>query len=483
MTVKGNPTILSRLWYPIFALSCLTVAALVVAACSSMNGTVTTGMATVTTMISDPATCQAPDGPYAHVYVTITDVKAHTSSSAGESDSGWVDLTPNLSKAPKQIDLLGQANNQCFLASLGDAQQLQAGTYQQIRIILADNSLSISNNACGNSANCIMLTSSPSTPHELQLSSEAKTGLKIPSGQIASGGFKIAAGETKDLDIDFNTCSSIVREGNGKYRLKPVLHAGEVSTTSASINGVVLDGATGKPVVGSVFVAVEQKDSAGVDRIIQATPANADGSFVFCPLPAGTYDVVISGSRTSDGALYAPSIVTGVAVGSTTGNINLNPPTLPAASSFANLTGLVTSQNAATAPTSIDVTLSALETVNSVTYTIPQQPAISPFYAATQVVTTVAGPVGTPPVACPANTDCINYLLPVPSGGAYAGAWSASGTTLAQSSPLASYTVDGITTSACSTLDLNTNPPLALTGTGPFTSVAITPDLAFTTCP
>jgi hypothetical protein len=170
-------------------------------------------------------------------------------------------------------------------------------------------------------------------------------------------------------------------------------------------------------------------------------------------------------------------------VGSTTGNINLYPPTLPATSSFANLTGLVTSQNAATAPTSIDITLSPLETVNSVTYTIPQQPATSPFYATSQIVTTVAGPVGTPPVACPANTDCINYSLPVPSGGAYSGAWSASGTTLAQSAPLASYTVDGITTSACGTVDLNTNPPLALTGTGPFTSVAITPNLAFTSCP
>jgi hypothetical protein len=86
-------------------------------------------------------------------------------------------------------------------------------------------------------------------------------------------------------------------------------------------------------------------------------------------------------------------------------------------------------------------------------------------------------------VACPVNTDCINYSLPVPSGGAYSGAWSASGTTLAQSAPLASYTVDGITTSACGTVDLNTNPPLALTGTGPFTSVAITPNLAFTSCP
>jgi hypothetical protein len=29
---------------------------------------------------------------------------------------------------------------------------------------------------------------------------------------------------------------------------------------------------------------------------------------------------------------------------------------------------------------------------------------------------------------------------------------------------------------------VNSNPPLALTGTGPFTSVAITPNLAFTGC-
>ncbi len=481
---QRNSVSSGSLFLPVLAIGCLFVAALFVAACSSMSGTLSSGMATVNTMVSDPATCQAPDGPYSHVYVTITDVQANTSSSAGPNDSGWVDLTPSLSKSPKQIDLLGQANNKCFLASLGDSQQLQAGTYQQIRVILADNSLSVSGNACGNSANCIMLTSDVSnTPHTLQLSSEAQTGIKIPSGQIAGGGFTIAAGQTKDLDIDFNTCASIVQEGNHQYRLKPVLHAGEVSTTSSSINGVVLDGATGKPVVGMVFVAVEQKDSSGVDRVIQSTTANADGSFVFCPLPEGPYDVVIEGSRTSDGALYAPSILTGVAVGSTTGNINLYPPTLAAASSSANLTGLVTSQNASSMATTIDVTLSALETVNSVTYTIPQQPAASPFYSSTQVVTTVPGPVGTPPVACPPNTDCINYSLPVASGGAYIGAWSASGATLAQPSPLASYAVDGVTTSACATLDLNSNPPIALTGTGPFTSVAITPNLAYSICP
>ena len=244
----------------------------------------------------------------------------------------------------------------------------------------------------------------------------------------------------------------------------------------------MIDGLTGKAVAGTAWVAVEQPDAGGVDRVVQSVIANTDGSFVFCPLTAGNYDVVISGVRSADGALYAPTIITGVAVGDTTGAVKLNPPTLAAASSFANLNGLVTSANTSNAPIAIDVTVTALATVNGKVYTIPQQPAASPFYGVSQVVTTGAGPVGNPPVACPSGTDCINYSLPVPSTGAFIGAWSAAGATLTQPAPLPSYAVDGITSSTCSASDVNSNPPLALTGTGPFTSVAITPNLAFTAC-
>jgi hypothetical protein len=83
----------------------------------------------------------------------------------------------------------------------------------------------------------------------------------------------------------------------GQYRLKPVLHAGEVSTTSTSINGKILDSATGNPVTGQVVVALEQKDATGVDRVMMATLAGSDGSFVFCPIPTGTYDIVVAGER------------------------------------------------------------------------------------------------------------------------------------------------------------------------------------------
>ena len=70
--------------------------------------------ATVNVSLSDPATCAAPQGPFRHIYVMVTDVKIHQSGSASASDSGWLDLAPGVKDNPVQVDLLGVAN-QCFL--------------------------------------------------------------------------------------------------------------------------------------------------------------------------------------------------------------------------------------------------------------------------------------------------------------------------------------------------------------------------------
>ena len=43
---------------------------------------------------------------------------------------------------------------------LGSA-EIEAGHYQQIRVILADNGVSVNGNKCGSAANCVMLTSDP----------------------------------------------------------------------------------------------------------------------------------------------------------------------------------------------------------------------------------------------------------------------------------------------------------------------------------
>ena len=486
------------IWQLSLVFGCLLAVALVMIACSSMSNTASaSGMGKVTVSISDPATCQSSGGgPFQSVFVTIVDVQANVSST---SDSGWVDLTPNLSKNPKQIDLLNvpASSDNCFLATLGDALELQAGAYQQIRIILAGNSSAgVSGNQCGSANNCVVAnTASGLKTYPLLLSSEAQTGIKIPSGQIAGGALNVAAGQTEDLDIDFQTCASIVQEGNGQYRLKPVLHAGVVAAASSSINGTVLDAASGNATTGTVEVALEQPDSNGIDRVYMTALADpVTGQFVFCPLPDGIYDIVVVADDKNNN-FYQPAIVTGVKVGSTTGTIKLN---MPASNGNAALTALVTSSDTSMPAKAIpvDATLSVLEKLGSATYTIP----LSPYPSAPQLGggnLTVATAASTATLTCPANTDCAQPEMDAPAGAAYLYAYGANGPTLTTtgSALFATYTVEaqafqtGTTTRDCSIAapaDLQTDPvtltaavtyPLSVTGTG-----MTSKPLAFTSC-
>src|SRR6266550_75719 len=92
---------ISFLALPVFAAA----AAFLVSCGSSSNSSMQ--MATVRVSLSDPATCAAPQGPYSHIYVAVTDVRIHQSSNAGDGDTGWVDLVPGLASNPVQVDLLG----------------------------------------------------------------------------------------------------------------------------------------------------------------------------------------------------------------------------------------------------------------------------------------------------------------------------------------------------------------------------------------
>jgi hypothetical protein len=336
-------------------------------------------------------------------------------------DSGRVDLTPNL---PQQVDLLSQASTECFLAMLGSKTEIQAGSYQQIRVFLAPDNTTISGNKCssapGNPANCLVLAVDSSV-QALKLASEAQSGLKIPSGQIAGGKFTIAPGETKDLDIDFNACASIVASG-GQFILKPVLHAGEVGLSSA-INGTVIDNSTSKPIVGgTTVVALEQKDNGGVDRVVMATLADANGNFALCPVPAGTYDLVVTAVNGA-GVFYAATVTTGVQASTAVGNIPVNPePSANGASTGAgSLTGVVQTSGSSGALSKI-VTLSALQTVgisgSNLLITIP----LVQQSVATSNVTTASG------ASCLGGFDCIDFTLAVPGVNAFVGAFAGAST-------------------------------------------------------
>jgi hypothetical protein len=439
------------------------------------GGGSTTG--TVTTTISDPSTCSAPQGPFSNVFVTIADVQIHQSATAAANDSGWQDLTPGMT--PTQIDLLGIANNSCFLASLGSNVAIQTGTYQQIRVILLDNSKAsqVANNKCGsNAANCVVLAAG-NTIQPLALSSESQTGIKIPSGQIAGGQFTVAAGQVKDLNIDFNACASIVIQGNQQFRLKPVLHAGEVSTTSTSITGKVVDSVTRATIVGGkVIVALEQVDSSGVDRVVMETVPDSSGNFVFCPVPAGTYDVVAIGVN-GQLVAYGATVTTGVQPGNALGQVPIVAQT--GTTTAATITGLVTAATASNTGASADISLSALQSVtsgsNNVFVTVPQAATSS----ATLSLATVAG------ASCPANTQCATYSVQVPALNPSVGAFSASGTTYSSASGAVNYTLDALAfvpnsgnTPSCTPSEQKSATPLTVTAGATVNA----PDLAFTGC-
>ena len=163
--------------------------------------------------------------------------------------------------------------------------------------MLASNNASLSSNQCpsGDGNNCVEYNG---VFYPLNLSSEAQTGIKIPSGQLAGGQISVAPGATVDLGIDFDGFASILRQGNGQFRLKPVLHAGEVHLASESVNGTLVDATTLKPVPGATgIVALEAQQNVNGSlvyrMVMQTTVDPVPGKFVFCPVPAGTtYDIV-----------------------------------------------------------------------------------------------------------------------------------------------------------------------------------------------
>lgn len=373
---------------------------------TTLPNPVTPGGATVSVMVSDPAACKAPNGPYSHIYVAIADVQASTSVDAPAGDPSFQDLTPGLAASPRQVDLLGKADEHCFLASLnGIAQQLKQGDYRQIRVFLAPDSAasSISNNACGSSySNCLVLTNN--SLYDLDLPAAAASGIQISAREIANGGISVDDGSQLVLDVSFDVGSSILRTSRGGYAFSPVPHAGLISSNNSKIAGTVVSSATGGALRGGhVIVALEQKDpETGVDRILMRTSAASDGSFELCPVPQGTYDLVAVGV---DGAnvSYSAGVETGIQAGQLAGKVALVP-----GERAGTLQGMVTTANGGLAPAGVPVAVATEATMslpNGTTITVPLLPSFNPENAVALTGNSEN---------CPAGTDCSTFAMQLP---------------------------------------------------------------------
>jgi hypothetical protein len=383
--------------------------------------------------------------------------------------------------SPKQIDLLSTSDTTCVLTALGSTTGLPPGAYQQIRLHLLSNTpaqgeVTPSPNECAKTGgfNCVELMDG--SRQLLRLSSEAQTGIKIPPGQITGGAITLTAGQAADINIDFDACRSIVLQGNGVFRLKPTLHAGQVELTTQAISGQVIDANTRQPIANAtVIVMAEQPDAGSIDRVVQQTLASTtQGTFSLCPLSPGNYDIVIGALSTNGAVMYNPTITFGVPAGTAIGTIPLvlggN------TSSPGVIMGQVTTDGGATGA---DIALSALQTTPA--GGAPIQVTIPVFADSTvNVATERASGSG-----CLGGTPCATYMLTAPASNPLVGTFTPSGTTYtAPAGGNVSYNVNAqafspgsASTPMCSPSSLVTPPVVVRAG-----GVSQADPLVFTKC-
>lgn len=185
------------------------------------------------------------DGPavYDHVYIDIQQVEVTMEGSSA------VTLAPIHAGV---YDILSFRNG---LDTLLMRATLPAGRVGQIRLILGSNNSLVVNNVT----------------YPLNTPSAQESGLKLNFNQT------LEAGGSYDIWIDFDAAKSILKTGNGSYKLKPVIRAYSAST-NGQIRGYVL------PLNASAIVYAAN----GTDTLT-AIPNSIDGFFRISGMASGSY--------------------------------------------------------------------------------------------------------------------------------------------------------------------------------------------------
>lgn len=201
---------------------------------------------------------------YDSVNVTINEVRVNkdedaetdsTESDEEAEEDGWVTIMDQQTK----VNLLELTNgNQIILGS----QELEAGNYSQIRLILGDdNTVTVDGET-----------------YALQTPSAQQSGLKLNVNA------EVEEDATYNLLLDFDAARSIVQQGNGGYLLKPVIRAVNLAETGSIIGNV-------QPTDFNTNVLAVTGDDT-----VTSTITADNGDFQIIGLQEGTYDVVFDPS-------------------------------------------------------------------------------------------------------------------------------------------------------------------------------------------
>ena len=183
-----------------------------------------------------------------------------------EGENGWVAIMED----SMNVNLLDYQNGATL--ELGTI-ELEAGQYNQIRLLLGDNNTVVIDGE----------TFDLTTPSAQQSGYKLNVNATVEENQVY------------ELVIDFDASQSITETGNNRYILKPVLRTVNLEE-QASISGTVL------PLDAEPFVyAIVGEDTVG-------TQPNDEGDFRLIGLQNQTYDVWFSPTNEA----YADSLVEGI---------------------------------------------------------------------------------------------------------------------------------------------------------------------------
>ncbi len=183
-----------------------------------------------------------------------------------EKDNGWYSILDD----SMTVNLLDYQHGATL--ELGET-ELEAGQYNQIRLILGDNNTIVIDGE----------TYALTTPSAQQSGYKLLVNANVEEDQVY------------ELVIDFDASQSIVETGNGNYILKPVLRTVDLEE-QASISGKVL------PIEAEPFVyAIVGQDTVG-------TQPDNEGNFKLVGLEDVTYNVSFNPTNDS----YADSLVEGI---------------------------------------------------------------------------------------------------------------------------------------------------------------------------
>jgi hypothetical protein len=162
------------------------------------------------------------DENYLAVYITISKIEAHIAGDDDGAEGEWIEWEL---KEKNEFDLIQLKND--GISELFSEKELDPGKYTQIRLFITEANvwIEIVNEESEEKIvsdsdvekDIIVESSESYEEHNLNIPSNLQTGLKLIHP------FEIIEGEITELTIDFDAEKSIIKTGNGNYKLKPVI--------------------------------------------------------------------------------------------------------------------------------------------------------------------------------------------------------------------------------------------------------------------